>query len=213
MTDTAREDRKQADTYDNAAEKIGWQGPSLVFDLLSPHIRPGQTVLDIGIGTGLGSEPLFLAGLNITGMDLSEDMLRVCRKKGFVTCLVRHDLTVAPYPFGDASFDHVISTGVFQFFADLNPVFCEVARLLKTEGRFAFITGDRTPEDPAEIIAGPEQTGTEESVTMYRHTPEVVSLWLERNGLRLEISRGFSVWMDEAHTKILPARVYLVKKV
>ena len=210
--DQEPEDHEQAGSYDDAAQKTGWQGPSLVFDLLSRHTRPGQTVLDIGIGTGLGSEPFTRAGLHVTGMDVSESMLAVCRRKGFAERLVRHDLTVTPYPFGDASIDHVISTGVFQFFSDLDSVFNEVARILPDGGMFAFITGDRTPGETPEIVAGPEQTGTDESVTMFLHTQRQVSCWLEKNGFRLESSQQFTVWMDELHTKELPARAYLAQK-
>ncbi len=73
--------RKMAETYDNAAIAIDWKGPSLVFGLISDFIRPDQTVLDIGIGTGLGSEPFFRRGLRIYGMDISSSMLEVCEKK------------------------------------------------------------------------------------------------------------------------------------
>lgn len=212
MTDTQENDREQADMYDEAAGKIDWRGPSLVFGLLSPSVRPGQTVLDIGIGTGLGSEPLFRAGMRVTGMDLSGDMIRVCQNKGIAENLVCHDLTVTPYPFGDASFDCVISTGVFQFFSDLDLVFGEVARLLADKGLFAFVVGDRTEEEPAECIAGPEQTGTGESVTMYRVTPPQVAGWLEKNGLCIVDSIGFTIWMDELRTKELPARACLAEK-
>ncbi len=205
-------DREQAGTYDDAAKKIDWQGPSRVFDLLSPHTLPGQVVLDIGIGTGLGSEPFFHAGLRITGMDISGSMLAACRKKGVAERLVRHDLTIFPYPFGDKSFDHAISTGVFQFFSDLDDVFHEVARILPEGGRFAFITGDRSYEQPSEIIAGPEQTGTDTSVTMYCHTEGQITGWLEKNGFRLKQSIPFAIWMDERHTKELPARAYLAQK-
>lgn len=205
-------DREQAKTYDDAAKKIDWQGPSRIFDLLSPHTLPGQAVLDIGIGTGLGSEPLFRAGLRITGMDISGSMLAACRKKGVAECLVRHDLTIFPYPFGDKSFDHAISTGVFQFFSDLDGVFREIARILPEGGRFAFIVGDRSYEQPSEIIAGPEQTGTDTSVTMYCHTEGQISGWLEKNGFRLKQSVLFAIWMDERHTKEFPARAYLAQK-
>jgi predicted TPR repeat methyltransferase len=170
------EDAEDAATYDDAAKKIEWNGPSLIFDLMSPYIRPGQAVLDIGIGTGLGSEPLHQAGLQVTGIDLSRNMLAVCTKKGIATRLILHDLTITPYPFDDSSFDYVISTGVFQFFLDLSAVFGEVARLLTGNGMFAFIVGDRGPEEASEIIAGPEQTGNSTSVTMYRLTPEQVTV-------------------------------------
>jgi len=205
-------DRELAETYDEAAVAIGWKGPLLVFGLMSGCIRPGQTVLDIGIGTGLGSEPFFRAGLCITGMDVSDTMIAVCRKKGFAECLVCHDLTQFPYPFADGSFDQVISTGVFHFFPDLDLIFHEVDRILRDGGRFAFVTSDRSPEEPAEIIAGPEQTGTDESVTMFLHTPGQVNGWLEKNGFRPECSKQFEVWMDERHSKEFPARAYLASK-
>lgn len=204
-------DTEQADTYDEVARSTGWEGPSVVFALLSPSVMKGQTVLDIGIGTGLGSESLAQAGLLVTGIDVSESMLALCRKKGFAT-LIRHDLTVMPYPFRSESFDYVISTGVFQFFASLDRIFGEIARVLIEGGRFAFVTGERLQNEPAEVIAGPEQTGTEESITMYRHTSDEVSRWLENSGMQLLASQPFSVWMDEGHTKLLPMRAYLAER-
>jgi len=204
--------REMAATYDEAAAAIEWKGPSLVFGIMSGVIRPGQTILDIGIGTGLGSEPFFRAGLRIYGMDISSSMIEVCRKKEIAARLVCHDLTQFPYPFADGSFDHVISTGVFHFFPDLDLIFHEVARILPDGGRFAFVIGDRSPEEPDEIIAGPEQTGTDYSVTMYLHTPGQVTRWLERNGFLLADSVQFAVWMDERHTKKFPARAYLARK-
>jgi len=207
-----RDNSEMADTYDDAALAIGWKGPSLVFSLTSGYLRPGQTVLDIGIGTGLGSEPFFRAGLRVIGMDISDSMLEACRKKKIADCLVRHDLTDIPYPFRDGSIDHVISTGVFQFFPELDSVFCEVARVLPECGWFAFITGDRSPDEPAGFIAGPEQTGTGESVTMHCHTFPQVTGWLEKNGFRLKGSVGFSVWMDEQHSTEMPMRAYIAEK-
>jgi predicted TPR repeat methyltransferase len=175
---------------------------------MSDFIRPGQTLLDLGIGTGLGSEPFVQAGLWITGMDISENMLAVCRKKEGATCLVQHDLTQFPYPFHDNSFNLVISTGVLWFFGDLVSIFGEVSRVLTQGGRFAFVTGDRSPEEPPEIIAGPQQTGTGTSVTIYLHSSPQITGWLEKNSLHLEDSVRFTVWMDAGHSKSFPARVY-----
>lgn len=210
--DMRKKNQDQAEGYDDAARAIDWQGPPLVFDLLSRYIRPGQTVLDIGIGTGLGSEPLFKAGLRVTGMDLSDGMLDACRKKGFAERLISHDLTIVPYPFSHGSFDNVISTGVFQFFPNLDNIFHEVTRILTDGGRFAFVTGDRHHGEPAEVVAGPEQTGTSESITMYCHSSTQVASWLEKSGFELVDSIEFIIWMDEKRSKNFKARAYLACK-
>jgi predicted TPR repeat methyltransferase len=206
-------ERKQAGHYDEEARATCWQGPALVFSLASHYIEPGQTVLDIGIGTGLGSERFAQAGLRIYGMDISDDMLEICRKKSFAAGLVRHDLTVFPYPFDDASCIHVVSTGVFQFFSELDRVFGEVNRILPERGMFIFITGDRKPDEPCEVVVGPEQTGIGIPVTMFRHTQEQIEGWLAKNGFRFADSVGFMVYMDRERQETFPVRAYLAWKV
>ena len=206
-------DRKQENQYDEVALATGWQGPALVFRLASPTLEPGQTILDIGIGTGLGSERFAQAGLHVHGMDISEDMLEICRGKGFTVGLVRHDLRIFPYPYDTASFNHVVSTGVFQFFSDLDRIFLEVHRILSGEGRFIFITGDRRPGEPCEVVVGPEQTGIGVPVTMFRHTREQIEEWLVKTGFLLENSAGFVVYMDREQSETFPVRAYVARKV
>jgi predicted TPR repeat methyltransferase len=206
-------DRKQAEQYDEEALATGWQGPALVFQLASRSIEPGQTILDIGIGTGLGSERLAQAGLHVYGMDISDDMLEICRKKGFTAGLVCHDLTIVPYPFSDASFNHVVSTGVFQFFSDLDRVFGEVQRVLPGGGMFIFITGDRRPGEPSEVVVGPEQSGIGVPVTMFRHTREQIEGWLAKNGFRFVDSVEFRMYMNRERQETFPVQAYLAQKV
>ena len=204
---------KREDQYDEVALATGWQGPALVFRLASQSIEPGQTILDIGIGTGLGSERFAQAGLHVYGMDISDDMLEICRKKYFTAGLVCHDLTTFPYPFDDASFNHVVSTGVFQFFSDLDRVFLEVHRILSGGGMFIFITGDRRSCEPYEVVVDPEQTGIGVPVTMFRHTREQIEEWLVKTGFLLEDSAGFMVYMDREQSETFPVRAYLARKV
>lgn len=199
--------------YDDDAQATGWHGPAVVFGLAFRYIQPDQTLLDIGIGTGLGSALFYKAGLNVTGMDISEEMLDLCRKKGFAVRLVCHDLTVSPYPFGDASCDHAVSTGVFQFFENLDPVFGEVGRILRDGGIFIFVTGDRGPGEDAMVIVGAEQTGTSSPVPMYRHIPGEVTGWLEKHGFQLVDTLEFTVWKDMKRSERFPARAYLAQKI
>jgi len=205
-------DSENAEHYDDEATASGWFGPAVVFGLAFAYTKPGQAILDIGIGTGLGSMLFHKAGLSVTGMDISDEMLDACRNKWCAARLVRHDLTVAPYPFGDDTFDHAVSTGVFQFFLDLDLVCRETGRIVREGGIFVFVTGDRSEEEDAEVVVGPEYTGTGHSVTMYRHSIREVTGWLEKNGFLLVDTLEFSVWMDRERTARLPARAYLAQK-
>ena len=83
-------------------------------------IRPGQTLLDVGIGTGF-SLSHYPAHLHVTGVDLSLPMLQRARRKiaklrpgvsAGMTRLVHADAQQLPFP--DGTFDllflsHVVS--------------------------------------------------------------------------------------------------------
>ena len=203
---------KVANDYDKEAAAIGWDAPAIVYALASPYTRPGQEIIDIGIGTGLGSELFHCAGLRVVGLDISEEMLDACRAKGCVERLVRHDLTVFPYPFENDSFDHAVSTGVFQFFENLAPIFQEVNRILKSGGIFVFVTGDRRQGEDAAAVVPPEHSRTTASVRMYRHSSLEVHLWLEESGFHLFETREFSVWIDTTRSGLFFLCAYLACK-
>jgi SAM-dependent methyltransferase len=99
------------EAYDNEAEASGWFGPEVVFGLAYTNVQPGQSILDIGIGTGLGSVLFQKAGLKVHGTDISPRMLDACRSKGF-TALQLHDLSTPPYPYDSESMDHTVCVGV-----------------------------------------------------------------------------------------------------
>jgi ubiquinone/menaquinone biosynthesis C-methylase UbiE len=198
--------------YDDDARAYGWHAPAVAFGLAFRYTIPGQTILDIGIGTGLGSELFCKAGLNVVGMAISDEMLHACRKKRFTALLIRHDLTIIPYPFCDASCDHAVSTGVFQFFRDLEPVFKEIGRIVREGGIFVFITSDRNEEENATVVVAPDHAGGLLPITIYRHTPCEVTGWLEHSDFLLVDTLEFTVWMDRKRSKRFPARAYLAQR-
>ena len=128
-----------AEEYDNQASDYGWY-PEFVLGLCYEHIQPGDCLLDIGIGTGLGSLPFARAGLQVTGLDESGKMLEVCRRKGFAQRLYQSDLACVPWDFQDRQFNHVICLGVLHFFDQLEFLIEEVVRVLQPGGIFAFTT-------------------------------------------------------------------------
>ena len=117
-----------AEAYDAEAQATGWLGPEVAFGMVYQHVLPDQSILDLGIGTGLASVLFRKAGLKVHGLDIAQDMLDACRWKGFDD-LRRHDLTEPPYPYASESFDHVVCVGVLPFFSHLSPVFAETARI------------------------------------------------------------------------------------
>jgi predicted TPR repeat methyltransferase len=197
--------------YDDEAEATGWYGPEVAFGLTYLHVQPGQSMLDIGIGTGLGSILFLKAGLEIHGMDISPQMLDACRRKGF-TSLHLHDLRKAPYPFDSESLDHAVCAGVFHFFSDLTPVFREVGRILRKGGVFAFVVGDRSENEDPSVEVGAEHTHSERTVTMYLHSAGQIAELTTRNGFEPLRNLSFTVFMDRARTRSMPARCYVVRK-
>jgi ubiquinone/menaquinone biosynthesis C-methylase UbiE len=87
---------------------------NLLLRLLDP--KWGESVLDVGCGTGETLRRLSDAGLRVVGLDGSEAMLGVARRKlgsvplfaGNATCL----------PFDDASFDAAILNTTLEFVDD-----------------------------------------------------------------------------------------------
>jgi len=199
------------ETYDEEAEASGWFGPEVAFGLTYKYIQPEQSLLDIGIGTGLGSVLFRKAGLNVFGMDVSQCMLDACKSKGY-TDLELHDLRMTPYPYDSETMDIAICVGVMIFFSDLSSIFEEAARILRKGGLLVFVVADRAEDESHEFEVGAEHTKTGKSVTMFRHDVTQVENWIERSGFGLLRSLTFIVFMNPEKTIRMRAKAYLVKK-
>jgi ubiquinone/menaquinone biosynthesis C-methylase UbiE len=107
------------------------------------RLRKGQQVLDLGSGTGY---PAILAGLavgaggSVTGLDISEEMLSLARRKardqGLVNVTFRAG-DVSALGFDDKSFDAVLSRFCLMFLPDVPGTLKEIARVLKPGGYLA----------------------------------------------------------------------------
>lgn len=197
--------------YDEEAEATGWYGPEVAFGLTYAHVQPGQSMLDIGIGTGLGSILFIKAGLEIHGIDISPQMLDACRSKGF-SSLHLQDLSKTSYPFDSESIDHAVCTGVFNFFSDLSPVFQETSRIIRKGGLFVFVVGDRSETEAHAVEVGAEHTKSEKTVIMYLHSTKQIAKLMAKYGFESLRDISFTVFMDRERTKSMPARSYLVRK-
>jgi SAM-dependent methyltransferase len=92
-------------------------------------------LVDIGCGTGSYAVALAELGWTVTGVDVSQDMLRRAREKGVET--VQADATTLP--FEDASFDAAVSVFTHTDVDDFSAVVREVARVLRPGAPFVYI--------------------------------------------------------------------------
>ncbi len=105
------------------------------------EVQPGQTVLDLGSGPGL--DLLIAAGAvgpggRVIGVDMTDDMLAKARKntRAHDNVELRKGIIEA-LPVEDASVDWVISNCVINLSPEKHKVFGEIARVLKSGGRFS----------------------------------------------------------------------------
>lgn len=125
-------------------------------------VAEGQRVLDVGCGTGVvARHAKTIAGGSgrVVGLDLNAGMLAVARRLAPAIEWCRSD--AAALPFGDESFDGVLSLAALTFFADRVASLREVRRVLRVGGTAAIQVWGPCPgydriADAIEELAGLE---------------------------------------------------------
>jgi phosphatidylethanolamine/phosphatidyl-N-methylethanolamine N-methyltransferase len=105
------------------------------------EIVPGQSVLEVGIGTGL-SLPHYPERCFITGIDISEDMLKQAKEKANKnggSHVALHKMDAAFLSFENGSFDRVLVPYLISVVPDPYKVVSEIVRVCKTGGLIVFV--------------------------------------------------------------------------
>lgn len=165
-----------APDYDKSVLPNNWNGPKILFQLCEKYLNKSDNLLDLGIGTGESSRLFQNYGCKITGLDGSEKMLEQCKQKNIGHSLVLHNLEIVPFPFNSNLFHWVLSQGVFHLIHPIQPIFCEVKRLLQPNGFFAFtFENEDTISNSNEIEPGIWETITESGVYTYKHSGNLIT--------------------------------------
>ena len=136
-----------------AAAIDSFAGVGYFLDLAA--LQPGETVLDLGSGSGMDS---FLAanqvgpGGKVIGVDMTDAQLSKARRlaadAGFAQTDFREGYIETP-PVDEGSVDCVISNGVINLSPDKPAVFAAIAKALRSGGRLALsdiVTEHQLPE-------------------------------------------------------------------
>lgn len=112
---------------------------------------PGETVVDLGSGTGFYTDDLAERFDAVYAVDLQSQMHDFYREKGVPENVVQVTAAVGALPFAAGSFDAAVSTMTYHEFAS-EAALADVARVLPAGGRFVVVdwaaTGSGTAGPP-----------------------------------------------------------------
>ena len=169
-----------ANNYYDQVREYDSYGHDVLFGMSFEFVNSGEKLLDIGIGTGLASEKFSQLGLEIYGLDASQEMLNACQAKSFTQELTLFDLVGSPIPYEDDFFNHVICCGVLHFVGDLEALFLEVKRVLIPGGIFAFTIA------PLESEMSYLKEDTTWGVPIYKHSMIYIHRILSALGVNVQ---------------------------
>src|SRR3989440_2631961 len=150
--------RRYAAVYDAVFGPVLQPGRKAVVQAL--RVRPGERVLEVGVGTGL-SLPLYPRDVTITGIDVSSEMLekarrRVARRRlANVEALLEMD--AERMSFADASFDKVVAMYVVSVVERPARLLEELHRVCRPDGEIFLVNHVRS--DNRFIAAGEKGLG------------------------------------------------------
>ena len=149
------------DPFDSfkAAQKQGWAHFAPLEAVTTPcaarlvkwaGVRSGRRVLDAACGTGVVSVTAARLGARVTGLDLTPELLERARENARIAGVEIdwHEGDVEKLPFGDATFDFVLSEFGHIFAPRPEVAIGEMLRVLKPGGTIAFSTW------PPELLVG-----------------------------------------------------------
>jgi phosphatidylethanolamine/phosphatidyl-N-methylethanolamine N-methyltransferase len=137
--------RRYAAVYDAVFGPVLQPGRKAVVQAL--RVRPGERVLEVGVGTGL-SLPLYPRDVTITGIDVSSEMLEKARRRvarhGLANVEALLEMDAERMSFADASFDKVVAMYVVSVVERPAHLLAELHRVCRPNGEIFLVNHVRS---------------------------------------------------------------------
>ena len=168
-----------ANSFEESLDRLGYRAPAVLADALSRLAGDARTelnVIDLGCGTGLAHDELRPHAQQLTGVDMSEQMLQHARNQHSYDVLHCGDL-VEYLQNSTKPYDLQVSMDTLIYFGDLDAVFAAAAGSLSPSGWFIFSLERIEPDTGTGFILQPSGR--------YAHGEAYIRDTLDRHGLAL----------------------------
>jgi 2-polyprenyl-3-methyl-5-hydroxy-6-metoxy-1,4-benzoquinol methylase len=120
--------------WESPAGKLRW---ARRVKMLSSHLKPGMTVLELGCGTGSLTRELARSGADVVAIDVSPDLLEIA-KTNCSAPNVRYQIQNAySLSYSEAVFDSVVGSSILHH-VEIKEALRDVYRVLKPAGSIYF---------------------------------------------------------------------------
>ena len=177
---------------DVLVEQLGYHVPVLVRQRLQTlGLGPFKRMLDLGCGTGLTGGALRDIVEDITGIDISENMIEVAHEKELYETLFVAEVEDFLDDNDEEPFDLVTATDVLPYLGALEPLFFGAAENMTSGGLFIF-SSETLPE--ATMAGRPYMVGPHQR---FAHADAYVRERLTATGFELIEITDINVRMEE----------------
>ncbi|MEQ1408037.1 methyltransferase domain-containing protein [Neorhizobium sp. Rsf11] len=177
---------------DILVEQLGYAVPVMVRQRLQAlELGPFKRMLDLGCGTGLTGGTLRDMVDDITGIDLSENMVEIAHEKDLYETLYVAEVEDFLEDNDDEPFDLVTATDVLPYLGALEPLFFGAAENMVPGGIFVFSSETLPASDGRPYVVGPHQR--------FLHSEAYIRTRLADTGFEIVEISEINVRMQDGH--------------
>jgi predicted TPR repeat methyltransferase len=183
-------DQHAASFEDILVEQLGYAVPVMVRQRLqSLELGPFKRMLDLGCGTGLTGGALRDMVEDITGIDISENMVELAHEKDVYETLYVAELEDFLEDNDDEPFDLVTATDVLPYLGALEPLFFGAAENMVPGGILVFSSESVAEGEKRPFMVGPHQR--------FQHSQDYLRQRLADTGFEIVEVGDINVRMQE----------------